>query len=266
MSFENSSSSQGSEQGEKQFKSRPSQKFWIGEILEGSFNPETKEVSTRYGMVYRLRVMATVLEKSLNQTEQDSLFSIDAEEEESFMLYLLLDDGTGVIKANAWGVKEGDFDHIEIGDVVDIIGRMREYREKPYILLEVIHKIEDPNFESLRNLEIVKRRLSTQEEQIQTFEAGISMDNEEMEAFSQDTDFDLAQEIQNFDENTTEGLDELEGTIVEFIRQSGAQNGVKDEVIAEKFGVNVEDLNEMLNRLSQDLLVYRSGHGVWSAY
>ncbi|MCD6221588.1 hypothetical protein J7K25_05475, partial [bacterium] len=47
-------------------------------------------------------------------------------------------------------------ENIEKGDLIDVIGKIREYNEERYIQPEIIVKIEDPNFEVLRKLEIEK--------------------------------------------------------------------------------------------------------------
>ena len=65
---------------------------------------------------------------------------------------LLIDDGTGKIPARAF---ENNFllNNIDIGDVVLVIGRPREYLEEKYLLVEIAKKI-NPLWAKARSLEL----------------------------------------------------------------------------------------------------------------
>ena len=68
--------------------------------------------------------------------------------------YAVLDDGTSIIRVKAFqdtkiiaGAKKGD--------IVDVIGRVRYYNGEVHLYPEIVKKIEDPNYETLRKIEIV---------------------------------------------------------------------------------------------------------------
>lgn len=71
---------------------------------------------------------------------------------------LHLDDGTGTIRAKAWSEDVEEMEKFEVGDVINTIGKVREYEEEIHLVPEIIREIEDPNWELVRELEILEKR------------------------------------------------------------------------------------------------------------
>jgi RPA family protein len=73
---------------------------------------------------------------------------------------LRLDDGSETIRVRAWAEGVPELDQFKVGDVVDIIGRAREFQGEVYLVPEpgLIIPVEDSNLESLRELDILKTR------------------------------------------------------------------------------------------------------------
>ncbi|MCK4429477.1 MAG: hypothetical protein KAU95_03815 [Candidatus Aenigmarchaeota archaeon] len=103
--------------------------------------------------ISRVRLLATVIDKFVS--------------EDGNYASLTLDDTTDTIRckiflnsnfenASQSLVDLETIENIEKGIVVDIIGKVKEYNEERYIQPEVITKIENPNFEVLRKLEVKK--------------------------------------------------------------------------------------------------------------
>jgi len=91
--------------------------------------------------ISRVRIMATVLDKYVS--------------EDGNYASLTLDDTTDTVRCKIF--KELDIiETIEKGDLIDLIGKIKEYNEERYLQPEVIVKIENPNFEVLRILELKK--------------------------------------------------------------------------------------------------------------
>ena len=117
------------------------------DIAKGRYKPAEGMtpgyILTPYGMkVSRARVMATVVNKFVSE---DKNFAS-----------VTLDDGTETMRAKSFGSTKF-FDNVNLGDSVDVIGKVREYADEIYLLPEIVIKIIDPNFESLRRLELVKQ-------------------------------------------------------------------------------------------------------------
>lgn len=71
---------------------------------------------------------------------------------------LHLDDGTGTIRAKAWSEDVSEMEEFEVGNIVNVIGKVREYDGEIHLVPEIIQEIEDPNWELVRELEILENR------------------------------------------------------------------------------------------------------------
>ncbi|MBU0898826.1 MAG: hypothetical protein KKB03_01500 [Nanoarchaeota archaeon] len=69
---------------------------------------------------------------------------------------ITIDDSTDTIRAKTFKTAK-PIDTVEIGDVIDMIGKIREYNAEIYMIPEIVKKIIDPNLELLHRLEINKR-------------------------------------------------------------------------------------------------------------
>ena len=91
--------------------------------------------------VSRARILATIVSKFLSD---DGNFGS-----------LTIDDETDTMRAKCFK-DMSILDGVETGQLVDIIGKVREYNGEIYLMPEVIRQVEDPNFLLLRKLEIMK--------------------------------------------------------------------------------------------------------------
>jgi RPA family protein len=124
---------------------------WIKkEGMEPSF------VETEYGeKISRARILAVIASKFVS--EDQNFGSIT------------LDDSTDTIRVKTFKTIE-PIKHVEIGDMVDVIGKVKEWNGEIYIVPEIIRKIEDPNLELLRKLEIAyKLRSKTSQKDLKTY-------------------------------------------------------------------------------------------------
>jgi RPA family protein len=133
-------------------KREPAAKVRIKDILEGKFIAGEKEsmkpsyLITTFGKkISRVNILATITDKFLSEDESYISFTID--------------DGTSSIKAKAFGDVVNFVKNLEIGDLAVFIGKVREWNEELYINIEIARKIDDPNYETYRRLEIIKEIL-----------------------------------------------------------------------------------------------------------
>jgi len=120
-------------------------KVRIWDIMNGEFvrkeGFEPSFVKTPLGEeVSRARVLGTIVSKF---TAEDGNYAS-----------VTVDDGTDTIRLKVFKTVK-PLDSFEIGDVVDVVGKIREYEGEIYIIPEFVRKVEHPNFELLRRLEIV---------------------------------------------------------------------------------------------------------------
>ena len=116
----------------------------ISDIVSGRYvvlpGFESNYVLTQNGMrLSRARILATVVDKFLSESGRYAAMTID--------------DGTDTIRAKAFNAVSV-FEPFAVGDLVDFVGKLREYQGEIYLVPEIIRKIDDPNYELLRELEI----------------------------------------------------------------------------------------------------------------
>jgi len=122
-------------------------KVRIVDVATGKYTPADGMISgyvlTSYGMkVSRVRIMATIVNKFMSE---DKNFAS-----------VTLDDGTETMRAKSFGSTKF-FENVNMGDSVDVIGKIREYNDEIYMVPEIVSGMTDPNLESLRRLELVKQ-------------------------------------------------------------------------------------------------------------
>jgi len=132
-------------------------KVSIGELLTG--RPVTDEkgqtvaVETRLGQISRANVIATVID----------LFQAAATREEAEgrgFATITLDDGTGVIRAKLWGGLSQKLADLHVGDLVLVVGRLRSFQNELNLNAEIVRRLDDPNWETVRLLELVQSRVN----------------------------------------------------------------------------------------------------------
>lgn len=95
--------------------------------------------------VSRVRVLATIVRKFVNEDKSYG--------------FLVLDDGTETIRVKTWREDVTLIEKCREGDIVDVFGRVREFGDEIYIVPEIIIRVDDPNWEILRELEIIYDKL-----------------------------------------------------------------------------------------------------------
>jgi RPA family protein len=93
--------------------------------------------------ISRVNIVAIVTDKFVSEDENYATLTID--------------DGTGAIRVKAFREKVQLLEKIERADLVLVVGKLKEYGGEVYINCELIKKIEDPNYESFRRLEILHK-------------------------------------------------------------------------------------------------------------
>lgn len=92
-------------------------------------------------MVSRARIMGTIVSRF---TSEDGNFGS-----------ITLDDSTDTIRAKTFKTIK-PIEGFNVGDLVEMIGKLREYNGELYMMPEIIRKVQDPNLLLLRRLEIAK--------------------------------------------------------------------------------------------------------------
>lgn len=208
----------------------PAIKTRIADIVNGKYFSAEKEkmkaafVITPFGQkISRLNLIATVIDKFIA--------------EDGNYCSLTLDDGTSMIKAKSFKEQVKMLNDFELGDLILLIGKLREYNGEIYINAEATRKILDANFEVLRRLEILQELRMRKK---------------------------IVDELRNLAEQTSEEelreyakrKYEIEGEALQFIKESSAIEKIEDykpallEVISrldEGRGVEINKIFQVAN-------------------
>ncbi|MDP7180775.1 MAG: hypothetical protein QF824_05905 [Candidatus Woesearchaeota archaeon] len=130
----------------QQIKRQIAYKVTIKDIAEGQYTKNEGEWSPNYieignHQVSRVNIIGTVVVNAPDQTSPHKS--------------VVLDDGTGNISVRTFE-NNGIFDNVNIGDIVLVIGRPREFGTEKYLTPEVLKKVDNPDWIKVRQLELAK--------------------------------------------------------------------------------------------------------------
>jgi RPA family protein len=190
----------------------------VREILEGEFRRggdrwEPSHVVVGEERVSRARVMGTVVSKFVSDDRKYGALTID--------------DGSGAIHCRAFRESVELLLRVKVGDLVDVIGRVKEYDGERYLNLETLWVVGNPNWEIVRRLELLKRRAPARRVEVEKVA-------EEPEGREEDPKL--------FVLNLIESMDEGEGVkYLDLLRESG---------------LDEERLEDLLNELMREGEIY----------
>jgi RPA family protein len=212
----------------------------IGSMSKGKFfaqegfNP-SYVLSPAGQRLSRVRVLATAVDKFVSGNGK--------------FASLTLDDGTDTIRVKVFNALSM-IEKIEKGNLIDVIARIKQYQEEVYLLPEIITKIDDPNMELLRQLEIqeqetearkkkqlileYKSQVADYSELVKFMKERFGIEQEEIEACLQQDDVPKTQETRTEIIKMIETLDAGEGCdYQELIQAAGVSENVLDVIVGE---------------------------------
>ncbi len=133
-------------------------KIKIEDLVKGSYTQtpegEPNHLETPWGkQLLRVNIMATVVDTFVR--------------DDGGYATLHLDDGSETIRAKAWSEDVEEMEKFEVGDLITVVGKVREYEGEIHLVPEIIREVEDPNWELVRELEILDKRKKMLEEGIE---------------------------------------------------------------------------------------------------
>jgi hypothetical protein len=114
-------------------------KLYIKHIIEGMY--DGSHLDTIFGTVSEVRIFGTLVDTFVTDDETYTSLTVD--------------DGTETIRIKGWRRDVERLKQFNIGDIVDIVGKIREYNDEIYLSPQIISKI-TPNRWILRELELMK--------------------------------------------------------------------------------------------------------------
>lgn len=173
--------------------------------------------------VSRVRVIATVVSKRIN--------------EDKTYAYLTIDDGTETIRIKSWKENVEKIENIMIGDIIELVGRVKEWGEptpERYLTCEIIKKIINPNHWLFHKYELLltKEKTCKIEEKKETgVSTGVDYEGKEISASK-------------------------EQQIIKIIKENDLGKGTNIELIMKLTQLDEVDVKETLKNLIMDGLIY----------
>jgi RPA family protein len=201
-------------------KRQPAKKVRIFDIVNGKYFAGSKEemkpsyVITALGQkVSRINLLATVIDKFVSEDQNYAAIRID--------------DGTEVIRGKAFKEDVKLFEGIELGDLVTVIGKLKEYNNEVYVNVEIVRKITDANLEGLRKLEILNELVEQKKAVDEIKDLLDNMSEEELKGYVKDK-FGMDEETLNVVRDNLRVSKEIDykPKILELIKNLDEGNGV----------------------------------------
>ena len=118
-------------------------KIEIADIIKSVYSEEGFIIFNNK-QIQRVRILGTIVAR---------FFS-----DEKTYGFIVLDDGTETIRVKAYKEQANMLEDLNVGDIVEVFGRVKEYEDEIYLVPENIVHIEDPNWEILRKFELAKQK------------------------------------------------------------------------------------------------------------
>lgn len=193
---------QGEQEAKQAFQRDTAFKVWIKDLLEGTYHLQEgwkpNYLVTPKGKITRANIMGVVVSKA--NTE---LLNYD---------FLIVDDGTGRITIRSFE-NDRTFNDFEVGDVVNIIGKPREYAKEIYLASEAIQKLKDKTWLEVRKKEmevfpfhLIPKETKEEEQKQQTAEELIVEDIKDPQQVSTD---ELISLIKSLDQGKGVDVEEI---------------------------------------------------------
>ncbi len=198
-------------------------KVHISDLVNGKWveKPNGRFIVTGSGLeVQRARVMGTVVDKFISSQPDFGSITID--------------DGSETIRAKFWKNQNSPINKVQIGDIVDIIGKVKEYRGEVYLVPELVINVDDPNWEIVRELELMLLKPVGETSPLKE-DIGVSEEDKTV------PEEDLASKITR---------------IMEVIEKFDEGEGVDFQIIKKETGLSLKELESCLTELLSDGTIY----------
>ena len=245
----------------------PAIRCWVKHLVEGRYNAKEKSLFTIFGALKRIRLVATITNKEEFVSKRTSDINSPTEEI-STNLRFELDDGTGTISAVSWDVDSDKYRDINIGDLIDILGRVGYYNEKTQISnITFIKKITNPNYVLLREAEVIKKIKSGEIHEIPKVEEGDSDIDEDSFFDNLSDDIDIDKLFGESEPSKTSKVDtikeEIFSTIYEY-SQDG--NGISLGELQTRLKIPENKLRTYINDLVMESRIYPTEENIYQSY
>jgi hypothetical protein len=237
---------------------------WIKHLLEGRYNTTENSLSTIFGTLKRVRIVATITNREEFMSNRKSDINSPTEEM-STNLRFELDDGTGIISAIKWDVELENYGELNKGALVHVLGRVGFYGEKVQINnIAFIRKITNPNYVLLREVDVIKKIKSGDLFEIpEIVDTGSEL---EEDSFFDDIPSEIDVD-KLFSKKKSSNVDKLKEEIFVIIYEySQDGNGISLEELQRRTNVSENKLKTFINDLVMESRIYPTEENIYQSY
>ncbi len=242
------------------FKRFPAVRCWIKHILEGRYMSNDNSYLTIFGKIKRVRIVASIIDKRELISTQNSEDNPSSEDMDGAKLNLefKLDDSTGLIRAVLFQIDPDQYKDYIKGDILDVVGRIGEWKGFAQIYPEIIKKIKEPNYVLLRNAEIIKKIKFGELKQI----PDILEDDYEIDISSDEIDInELFEGEKNFE------FDVFKKKIYSIIKKYTKEgSGISFEELKDQIEISEDKLKVYITDLEMESKIYQSEENIYQSY
>jgi hypothetical protein len=136
-------------------------RMYIADLKVGHMNASGDSRFEEFGDV---KIFGTILSKNIYRTEGKVEYGV-----------LLVGDGSGpTIEIKSWGNSASALDKFKQGELIDVLGKVKHGKNDIFLAPEIIRRLDDPNWRTVRELEIVRDYLRRSKARIKgPLQAGI---------------------------------------------------------------------------------------------
>lgn len=120
-------------------------KVWIADLISGKYSKGLEQFDSGYVEVKGRKISRVNLIGGIIDRTPGNNYTA-----------LSLDDGSGVINLKAWNESVNLFLNVNVGDLVLVIGKVKEYNNYIHVNPEIIKVLDNPLWFKVRKLELIK--------------------------------------------------------------------------------------------------------------
>lgn len=232
----------------------------IIDLVEGRFvrreGLEPSYVLTKLGQrISRVGLVGTVIDKFNSDDGNYSTITID--------------DDSASIRIKAFGEDSKVLDKFKLGDMVFVVGKVREYAQEIYVIPEIIKKLSDPNYELFHKLEVLKqiliqkkifKEIERERKNLENLEDLKTLISRRLEVEPERVEAIL--ETLEEEEPRVEEKKDFKPLILKILEEEDKGEGVEFKKIMEKSGLDESIFEETLNELLSSGICYEPRPGV----
>lgn len=200
----------------------------LGQYIRSPDGTQPSYLLTPWGeQITRVRVMGTVVDKFLREDQNYATLRID--------------DGSETVSIRGWQEAAKELEKFSLGDIIDVIGRIREFNGEIYLTPELLIRVEDPNWELVRELEIIAMRR-------EAIAAGVRPKFIKVETGGPDiaASRDVTEAAEAEEEPLPVVSDELKKKVAIAIEKLDTGSGVEPITIANELNLSLSQINDAL--------------------